>query len=128
MARVIGLGGIFFKSPDPAALASWYQQHLGLDIEHWGGCAFHTAQLPSGSYHVWSPFSADSDYFAPSTKGFMFNLMVDDLKGALDQLRAAGAQVMNNTEDSELGNFGWFIDPDGNKVELWQPPANQQQD
>ncbi|MCG9696283.1 VOC family protein [Shewanella sp. Isolate11] len=124
MAKVIGLGGIFFKSPDPKKLALWYQTHLQLPVEDWGGAAFYldnlTALARSG-YSVWTPMSSDSDYFTPSNSHFMFNLIVDDLHQALLQVQQGGAQVMGETEDSEFGKFGWFIDPDGNKVELWQP-------
>lgn len=120
MAKVIGLGGVFFKSTNPQALAEWYKTHLGLPVEHWGGCAFRATDLPKSSYSVWSPFDESSDYFAPSKHDFMFNLVVDDLEGVLTQAAAGGANVLPQREDTEFGRFGWFIDPDGNKVELWQ--------
>ena len=123
MAKVIGLGGIFFKSEDPNALALWYKTHLQVPVENWGGAAFYLNNLmptAAAGYSVWTPMSADSDYLHPSAKSFMFNLIVDDLDGALEQVRNGGAQVIAETEDSEFGRFGWFVDPDGNKVELWQ--------
>ncbi|QYJ73974.1 MULTISPECIES: VOC family protein [Shewanella] len=124
MAKVIGLGGVFFKSSDPEALANWYKTHLGMPVEHWGGCAFRALDLPKGSYSVWSPFDAGSDYFHPSRHPFMFNLVVDDLDAVLAQAAAGGAEVLPGREDTEFGRFGWFIDPDGNKVELWQMSVN----
>lgn len=123
MARVIGLGGIFFKSPDPKALGEWYKTHLGLPVEDWGGAAFHLSAQSISGYTVWSPFKHDTDYFTPSPAAFMFNLIVDDLAQALAQVSQAGAEIVGDVEQSEFGSFGWFVDPDGNKVELWQPPA-----
>ncbi|MCE9686815.1 VOC family protein [Shewanella sp. AS16] len=125
MAKVIGLGGLFFKSADPQALAAWYKAHLGLPVEDWGGAAFAHTGLPGNSYHVWSPFAHSSDYFAPSGKDFMFNFIVDDLTQALQQVADAGAEIVGTSEDSEFGRFGWFMDPDGNKVELWQVPDGE---
>jgi predicted enzyme related to lactoylglutathione lyase len=121
MAKVIGLGGIFFKSPDPQALGAWYKAHLGLPVEDWGGAAFHQSHQSRQGYTVWSPFTQDTDYFQPTNSPFMFNLIVDDLKGALQQVANAGAELVGNIQESEFGQFGWFMDPDGNKVELWQP-------
>jgi predicted enzyme related to lactoylglutathione lyase len=128
MKRVTGIGGVFFKSADPKRLAEWYQVHLGLNVEPWGGAAFQWANPdnPGGvGTTVWSPFKADTDHFAPSTGSFMINYRVDDLHALLAALRAEGCQVMDKVDDSEYGKFGWVIDPDGNKVELWQPPEGQ---
>lgn len=128
MKRVTGIGGIFFKSTDPAALAAWYQRHLGLAVESWGGVAFtwQTPDNPSGvGSTMWCPFKADTDYFAPSQAAFMLNFRVDDLQALLAVLRQEGVQVLENTESSEFGEFGWVLDPEGNKIELWQPPAGQ---
>ncbi len=125
MAKVISLGGIFFKSDDPKALGAWYSQHLGLQVESsFGGVIFKPGDMPAGGYTLWTPFAKDTDYFKPSKKGFMINLIVDDLDGALAQVAAAGATLHGEPERSEYGHFGWFSDPDGNKVELWQPPEN----
>jgi len=123
MAKVIGLGGVFFKSPDPEELGQWYAQWLDVPVQHPHGAVFLPKAVPAGGYQVWSPFAADTSYFAPSRQPFMFNLMVDDLPGCLERVREGGAEVMEKTEQSEYGHFGWFIDPAGNKVELWQPPA-----
>ena len=127
MAKVIGLGGIFFKSEDPQKLANWYKTYLEVPVENWGGAAFYLNNLmpmATTGYSVWTPMGKDTDYLLPSSKEFMFNLIVDDLNEALSQVAEGGAELIAETEDSEFGRFGWFIDPDGNKVELWQP-SNQ---
>jgi len=123
MARVLTVGGIFFRSPDPKALGAWYAKWLGVPVENWNGAAFKPADVPSGGYAVWCPFPKDTTYFDPPAREFMVNLMVDDLDGALAQVREGGAEIVGEPEVSEFGRFGWFIDPDGNKIELWQPPA-----
>ncbi|MBL8306382.1 MAG: VOC family protein [Rubrivivax sp.] len=128
MKRVTGIGGIFFKSQDPQALGAWYREHLGIDVQEWGGAAFrwNGDDNPSGSgTTVWSPFKQDTSYFLPSQASFMVNYRVDDLHALLAALRAEGCQVDDKVEESEYGKFGWVIDLDGNKVELWQPPAGQ---
>lgn len=120
MAKVLGLGGVFFKTADPAALIAWYNEHLNTNMNEWGA-QFPIQQLPSGAYGVFSPFKESTDYFAPSTQNFMINLVVDDVEGCLERVRAAGATVMPDIDKSAFGIFGWFIDPAGNKIELWQP-------
>ena len=122
MATVTGLGGIFFKSRDPSALAAWYAEHLGLDVDDWGGVRFDEDEDRAG-YILWSPFAADTRYFAPSTQPYMVNFRVDDLDALLAQLRAAGAVVDERIEQGEFGRFGWIMDPEGTRIELWQPPA-----
>ena len=122
MAKVIGLGGIFFKSRDPAALAAWYARHLGLELEAWGGVRFAEDGSRAG-YVTWAPFPADTGYFGPTDRSYMVNFRVDDLAGLLDRLRAEGVEVDERTEQGEYGAFGWITDPDGTRVELWQPPA-----
>jgi predicted enzyme related to lactoylglutathione lyase len=121
MARVVGIGGVFFTSPDPQALLAWYQRHLGFDLSPDPGVAFLPTTMPAKGYTVWSAFPASTAYFAPSTRGFMINLVVDDLDAALEQVRLGGAQIVGKIESYDNGRFGWFLDPDGNKVELWQP-------
>ena len=126
MKRVTGIGGVFFKARDPKALGEWYARHLGIDVEEWGGAAFKwvTPENPSGTGStVWSPFKEDTGYFAPSTASFMVNYRVEDLHALLAALRAEGCQVDDKVDESEFGKFGWVMDPEGNKVELWQPPA-----
>jgi predicted enzyme related to lactoylglutathione lyase len=123
MAKVLGVGGVFFKSPDPEKLYQWYARVLGLEADPQSGVLFKPQDMPPNSMTVWSAFNASTDYFAPSTHEFMFNLIVDDVRGALQQVRDSGegAQVVGQIAEYDFGKFGWFIDPDGNKVELWEP-------
>lgn len=126
MQRVTGIGGIFFKSADPKALSAWYRQHLGLDVSDWGGAVFRwggDGSQPGAT--VWSPFAEDTDYMAPSRSSFMINFRVADLDGLLSALRSEGCEVIDRTETSEQGKFGWVMDPEGNKLELWEPPTGQ---
>lgn len=126
MQRVTGIGGIFFKAKDPAALGAWYRDHLGLDVTDWGGAIFKWGgpeSLPGMT--IWSPFKADTTYLDPGKATFMVNFRVADLDALLVALKAEGCDVDERTEESEQGKFGWVIDPEGNKVELWQPPAGQ---
>ena len=124
MKRVTGIGGIFFKARDPVALGAWYRDHLGLDVTEWGGAVFDWGGDGSEpGMTIWSPFAADTDYMAPGTAPFMVNFRVADLEALLAALEAEGCNVVDRTETSEHGRFGWVIDPEGNKVELWQPPA-----
>jgi len=128
MKRVTGIGGIFFHAKDPAALRAWYQRHLGIDVQVWGGAAFtwtDEAGNPTKGTTIWSIGAADSNSFAPSASSFMVNYRVDDLPSLLQALRDEGCQVLDKTDDSEYGRFGWVMDPEGNKVELWQPPPGQ---
>lgn len=127
MAKAIGVGGVFFKSADPESLGAWYQRWLGLPVQHPYGASFKPGSMPSESVTVWAPFSADTTYFEPSEQSFMINLVVDDLDGALEQVREGGAEVLPERQDEEYGRFGWFLDPEGNKVELWEPPPAAQQ-
>ncbi len=124
MARVTGIGGVFFKASDTAALAAWYRDNLGVEVQPWGGAQFYWGAESPGApagYTVWSPFAADTKYFAPSEKPFMINFRVDDLGALLASLRARGCNVLDRSEDTEQGRFGYVLDPDGNLLELWQP-------
>lgn len=121
MARVLGIGGVFFKCRDRDALGAWYRKHLGLPVNDRGGVEFDLGALPPGAYCVWGPFDESTTYFAPSDRPFMLNLIVDDLEGALSQVAGAGATVVGEIEEYEYGRFGWFVDPEGNKIELWEP-------
>lgn len=126
MKRVTGIGGIFFKSNDPEALGAWYRDHLGLDISDWGGAIFNWGGPGSEKgMTIWSAFKDDTTYMAPGTASFMVNFRVADLDTLLAALKSEGCNVMDDTEESEQGKFGWVIDPEGNKVELWEPPAGQ---
>lgn len=127
MRRVTGIGGIFFKSKDPESLSEWYGKHLGLTVEEWGGVVFQWAQdNPANTgTTIWSPFKEDTAYFAPSSAPFMVNFRVADLHTLLKALREEGCQVQDKVEESEYGKFGWVLDPEGNKIELWEPPAGR---
>ncbi|MEZ4618030.1 MAG: VOC family protein [Caldilineaceae bacterium] len=128
MKRVTGIGGIFFNSPDPVALRAWYKAHLGIDVQEWGGTAFQWADddgTPVAGSTVWTVNDATSNAFAPSTASFMINYRVADLQALVAALRAEGCTVLEESDASEYGKFAWVIDPDGNKVELWEPPAGQ---
>ena len=127
MKHITGIGGIFFKANDPAKLAAWYQKHLDLELEDFGGVTFRESDASSGgpkrqNYTLWSPFPADTDYFAPSEKPFMINFRVADLDALLEKLRQEGVKVDERTEKSEFGYFSWVMDPEGNRIELWEPP------
>lgn len=128
MKRVTGIGGIFFKSRDPGALRAWYERHLGVEVQEWGGAVFRWADAdgnPVAGSTVWNVSAAGSEYFAPSAAPFMVNYRVADLHGLLAALRDEGCDVLNKVEESEFGRFGWVLDPEGNKVELWEPPPGQ---
>jgi predicted enzyme related to lactoylglutathione lyase len=128
MKRVTGIGGIFFTAKDPVALRAWYKQHLGIDVQDWGGAAFSwtdAAGNPAAGTTAWSINSAGGEAFAPSNASFMVNYRVADLAALLQALRSEGCQVMDKMDDSEYGKFGWVMDPEGNKIELWQPPPGQ---
>jgi predicted enzyme related to lactoylglutathione lyase len=127
MQRVIGVGGIFFKANDPEKLAAWYKKHLGLNVEEWGGVTFQEGagadlQPKRQGYIAWSPFEADTVYFEPSTKPYMLNFRVHDLHALLEELRREGVDVDEKTEESDFGKFGWLMDPEGTRIELWEPP------
>lgn len=127
MRRVTGIGGVFFKAKDPKTLADWYHVHLGLKVEPWGGAAFRWADdnADGAGATMWNPFDENTSYFAPGTASFMINYRVEDLHALLAELRKEGCNVLDKVDESEYGKFGWVIDPEGNKVELWQPPSGQ---
>ena len=128
MRRVTGIGGIFFQAKDPVALRAWYQKHLGIDVLDWGGAAFKWtdgAGNPANGTTIWSIGESSGDSFAPSTSSFMINYRVENLAALLEALRNEGCKVLEKTDDSEYGKFGWVMDPEGNKIELWQPPEGQ---
>jgi predicted enzyme related to lactoylglutathione lyase len=127
MKRVTGIGGVFFKARDAEALRVWYQLHLGIDVQEWGGAAFTWTDAdgrPAAGTTIWSVANG-GDTFEPGTATFMVNYRVADLYGLLAALRSEGCNVLGKVEESEYGKFGWVIDPEGNKVELWEPPPGQ---
>jgi catechol 2,3-dioxygenase-like lactoylglutathione lyase family enzyme len=124
MAKIRGIGGVFFKSENAEALRAWYAKHLGIESGPEGKMfAWRDKDDPSReNITVWSIFPASSNYFHPSTSPLMMNYIVDDLKAMLAELRANGVTVADKVEEHEYGKFGWVFDPDGNKIELWEPP------
>jgi predicted enzyme related to lactoylglutathione lyase len=124
MERVNGIGGVFFKAVgDREQLLGWYRDHLGLEAEQWGGVVFawmRKDRAEDGST-TWSIFPPDTAYFGDPESAYMINYRVDDLDRMLHQLRTAGAKVDDRVEETEFGRFGWAVDPDGNRFELWQP-------
>ena len=128
MKRVTGIGGIFFNPNDPLALRAWYKQPVGSDVQEWGGTAFtwsDAAGNPIKGTTVWSIGDADGGHFAPSKSTFMVNYRVEDLAAVFQALRDEGGNVLEKTDVSEYGKSGWVMHPEGNKVELWQPPPGQ---
>ncbi len=125
MKRVTGIGGIFFKTKDPEQTKAWYQQHLGIESEAWG------AQLKWRAYDdptrvcttAWSPMAASTDYFQPGPSDFMVNYRVDNLPDLLAALHTEGIEQVGEMQEFEYGKFAWILDPDGNKIELWEPVA-----
>ncbi len=125
MEKVTGIGGVFFKSKDPKALKAWYAERLGVPHEH-GVCVFEwedPTHPEKKGQTVLAPFPSDTKYFEPSPAPFMINFRVRDLDAMLTQLRAAGVHVDDKIDESEYGRFGWAIDPEGNRIELWEPPG-----
>jgi predicted enzyme related to lactoylglutathione lyase len=128
MKRVTGIGGIFFKAKDAPALQAWYKRHLGIDVQPWGGAAFDWVDSdgkPTGGTTAWSIVPEDGEQLASSQAPFMINYRVDDLQALIAALKAEGCNVLDKLDDSEYGKFGWVFDPEGNKIELWQPPVGQ---
>jgi predicted enzyme related to lactoylglutathione lyase len=125
MKRVTGLGGVFFKTKDPKKIKAWYNKHLGLPVDEYGS-SFRWIDLNDKEAKVpaltsWSPFKEDTSYFQPSEKQFMFNYRVENLVELLPTLKEEGVQVVGEIEETPYGKFGWIMDPEGNKIELWEP-------
>ncbi|GAB4427068.1 MAG: VOC family protein [Bacteroidia bacterium] len=119
--RVLGIGGIFFTCQDPEALKAWYRTHLGMETDAYGVLFRSENDPPGTSILQWSPFPADTTYFAPSDKPFMINYRVADLVALVDALRAGGGQILDEIETYEYGKFVHILDPENNKIELWEP-------
>jgi predicted enzyme related to lactoylglutathione lyase len=119
MAKATGVGGVFLRAKDPDALYRWYEQHLGIPRSADGAFMFMGEQAQGVT--VFAFFPMETDYFGPGNKAVMINFRVDDLDGVLKRLRAAGVEVDARQEDYSYGRFGWFADPEGNRVELWEP-------
>lgn len=119
--RVTGIGGIFFKSNDPAALREWYKKHLGLNTDNYGCTFWWKDKQGYDASTQWSPFAADTNYFEPSQKQFMQNFRVHDLDNLLASLKDEGVTIVGEPQAYDYGKFGWIVDPEGNKIELWEP-------
>ncbi len=121
MERVTGVGGIFVRSRDPEKLATWYAHHLGLPVEDGDAAAELPWQGPGAT--LWAAFPQDTEYFGPAGRECMLNFRVSDLDAMLTQLRSAGIRVEPEIEESSYGRFGWTVDPEGRRIELWEPPT-----
>ncbi len=121
--RITGIGGIFFKAKDPKALAAWYRDVLGLPLESWGGAMLKYDAPGHPPMLVWNAFPAGTDYFAPSDRQYMINYAVDDLDAFLARIEAKGVKVLKRDDSDPSGKFAWIMDPEGSKLELWQPVA-----
>ena len=119
--RITGIGGVFFRSKNPTALAAWYRDTLGLKVESWGGAVLAYDEPGHPPAVVWSPFAETSDYMSPSKREFMMNFAVDDLDAFLARLKTKGVTVLDRRDIDPNGKFAWILDPDGTKIELWQP-------
>lgn len=122
--KVLGLGGVFVRARNPAALAAWYREHLGFDVQDFGGAfgAIFKLAAHEPGYQMWTAFPTGTAYFGATAQPQMLNFRVADLDALLAQLRAAGVTVDEKVERSEYGAFGWCLDGEDNRVELWQPP------
>lgn len=121
VGRITGIGGIFFKSKDPKALMAWYREVLGINVEAWGGALFPYDMPEHPPVLTLNVFKEDSDYMAPSSRAFMLNFAVDDLAAFLARLEVKGVGVLKRDDSDPSGKFAWIVDPDGMKIELWQP-------
>jgi predicted enzyme related to lactoylglutathione lyase len=123
MKRVTGIGGIFFNSEDPEKLKKWYDRHLGIKSDEYGGIfRWRNFDNPDQQgYTAWGPFSKDTKYFFPSQKPYMLNYRVKNLEKLLEALKEEGVETVGEIEEYDYGKFGWILDPEGNKIELWEP-------
>lgn len=119
--RVTGLGGFFFRTKNPDKIKTWYKNHLGLNTDQYGCTFWWKDEKGEKCSTQWSPMNEDTKYFEPSKKQFMMNFRVDNLIELLKVLKAEGVTVVGNIEEYEYGKFGWILDPEGNKLELWEP-------
>jgi catechol 2,3-dioxygenase-like lactoylglutathione lyase family enzyme len=119
--HVTGLGGIFIKSPNPKALAAWYRDMLGIKMEPWGGAVLRYDAPLHPPAVAWTAFPATTKYMAPSAREFMLDFGVDDMDAIVARLKAHGVPMLKRDDSDPSGKFAWIIDPDGTKIELWQP-------
>ena len=123
MAKITGIGGVFFKAKDPKALKAWYQQHLGMQLADWGGAVLRWPddKAEDRGVTVWHLADQESRWFSPSESSFMINYRIDNMAEMIEQLKAGGIKIHQGPESHENGKFAWVMDPEGNKVELWEP-------
>lgn len=121
--HVTGIGGVFVKSKDPKVLAKWYADVLGLDVKSWGGAILPYDAPGHPDMAVWSAFPETSDQMAPSTRDIMINFAVDDMDAMIARLKAKGVDILKRDDSDPNGRFAWILDPDGTKIELWQPKS-----
>ena len=129
MAKVTGIGGVFFKSKGKGSeLAAWYEKNLGIALESWGGAMLKWTddKVIDGGLTVWSSADHDTKWFGPSESSFMINYRVDDLDEMLASLKANGVEIVSGPQSDDNGKFAWIMDPDGNKVELWEPMVSDE--
>ena len=119
--RVTGIGGIFFKTKDPKTTKDWYNKHLGLNTDQWGSTFWWKDKEGNDCSTQWSPMKDDTDYYEPSKKQFMINYRVENLEELLEELKKEGVEILGEMQTFDYGKFGWIMDPDGNKIELWEP-------
>jgi len=119
--HVTGIGGVFIKAKDPKALAAWYRDVLGVPVQPWGGAALRNDAPGHPPKTAWSAFDASSDHFDPSASAFMINYAVDDIDAIIKRIQDHGVAVLKRSDDDAFGRFAWLLDPEGNKVELWEP-------
>ncbi len=119
--KVTGIGGVFFKTTDVEKTKNWYKKHLGFNTDAWGSTFKWQDLSGKEATTQWSPFKKDTDYFSPANKDFMFNYRVDNLEVLLERLKKEGVTIVGEVEEYSYGKFGWIIDLDGNKIELWEP-------
>ena len=121
LKRVTGIGGLFFKTEDPATLKEWYKTHLGFNTDEYGCTFWWKDKKGNDASTQWSPFKSESEYFSPSKKEYMFNYRVNNLVDLLQALKKENVTIVGNMETYDYGKFAWILDPDGNKIELWEP-------
>lgn len=125
MKRVTGIGGVFFKAEDPKKINEWYAKHLGFEVSDygtvfkWNEVGNPDAKNPAQT--IWSPFKNDTKYFGPSEKPYMFNYRVENLAELLKVLKEEGVTIVGEMDEQPYGKFAWILDPEGNKIELWEP-------
>ncbi|WP_409433615.1 VOC family protein [Litorimonas sp. RW-G-Af-16] len=123
MSQILGLGGIFIRCKDVDRYRAWWSDHMGVALTDWGTLEWEHSARAYPSRSMLSPFAANTPYFDPSTQSVMINLRTDDVRGMIEKARKGGAQIVGEIDDTEYGMFGWFIDPEGYKIELWQEPS-----